>query len=48
MTHQEDLGAVARTIIDSNWYMALGTARGCSAARCLSPVSSDRVGTLGA
>lgn len=28
MTHQEDLGAVARTIIDSNWYMALGTADG--------------------
>jgi uncharacterized protein YhbP (UPF0306 family) len=26
MTHHEDLGAVARTIIDSNWYMALGTA----------------------
>jgi len=26
MTHQDDLGAVARAIIDSNWYMALGTA----------------------
>lgn len=26
MDHQEDLGAVARTIIDSNMYMTLGTA----------------------
>ena len=26
MDRQQDLGAVARNIIDSNWYMALGTA----------------------
>jgi hypothetical protein len=26
MDHRQDLGAVARTIIDTNWYMALGTA----------------------
>jgi hypothetical protein len=26
MDHQEDLGAIARTIIDSNLYMVLGTA----------------------
>lgn len=26
MDQQQDLGAVARSIIDSNWYMALGTA----------------------
>jgi hypothetical protein len=26
MDHQQDLGGVARTIIDTNWYMALGTA----------------------
>jgi uncharacterized protein YhbP (UPF0306 family) len=26
MDEQQDLGAVARSIIDSNWYMALGTA----------------------
>jgi hypothetical protein len=26
MDEQQELGAVARSIIDSNWYMALGTA----------------------
>jgi hypothetical protein len=26
MDEQQDLGVVARSIIDSNWYMALGTA----------------------
>ena len=26
MNHQQDLGVIARTIIDSNMYMVLGTA----------------------
>jgi hypothetical protein len=47
MDSQQDLGAMARSIIDSNFYMTLGTADG-DGRPWVSPVYSTRArGTQG-